>query len=402
MGVTTLSFAIVNADYSDLEWVIEYNCDWVKEIKPTTGTLKSGKTETIVVVIDRDKLNSGNNETILVIKTTNGRSEITVKAIGEERVLPSLNTLEATEVKATSAVLNGEIIHKGVPEYTERGFVYSTESMPTIETALSKLTVPVSSTNEYSYKLENLTMDNTYYVRAYAINNYGTAYSTNEINFTTHAILPQVTMESATDVSNGCASLHGTIVDAGDPPYTERGFVYSLSHSPTINDNKIVANGSGTGKFSIYTTSLPKGKKVYIRAYATIKEAGKTAYGDEIEILPEWIELPSIGIAVQAKDLGDADWSTASSMCKNSKLGGYNDWRLPTKEELVILYTNRDAIGGFIKSISGYWSSSFCKKYYNGAKYVNYYYYVDFYYGDLSSYDEGDSKYVRAVRTLTN
>lgn len=55
--------------------------------------------------------------------------------------------------------------------------------------------------------------------------------------------------------------------------------------------------------------------------------------------------------------LGDANWETAMSMAKNFRGGGYDDWYLPTKDELNLVYKNlRKA--GIISGDSRYWSSS--------------------------------------------
>lgn len=50
----------------------------------------------------------------------------------------------------------------------------------------------------------------------------------------------------------------------------------------------------------------------------------------------------------------------AASYCANLNEGGYDDWYLPSKDELDILFQNRGAIGGFVLSGSdtGYWTSS--------------------------------------------
>jgi hypothetical protein len=48
--------------------------------------------------------------------------------------------------------------------------------------------------------------------------------------------------------------------------------------------------------------------------------------------------------------------SYAAKLCSDLVLGGYDDWYLPSKDELFILYTNRIVIGGFASS--SYWSSS--------------------------------------------
>ncbi len=46
----------------------------------------------------------------------------------------------------------------------------------------------------------------------------------------------------------------------------------------------------------------------------------------------------------------------AAKICSDLVLGGYDDWYLPSKDELNKLYKNKTAIGGFV--IAHYWSSS--------------------------------------------
>ena len=46
----------------------------------------------------------------------------------------------------------------------------------------------------------------------------------------------------------------------------------------------------------------------------------------------------------------------AARICGNLILNGYDDWYLPSKDELNKLYLNRDIIGGFVDD--SYWSSS--------------------------------------------
>lgn len=47
----------------------------------------------------------------------------------------------------------------------------------------------------------------------------------------------------------------------------------------------------------------------------------------------------------------------AARLCNDLVIGGYNDWYLPSKDELNKLYINRIAIGGFV-NLAYYWSSS--------------------------------------------
>jgi hypothetical protein len=46
----------------------------------------------------------------------------------------------------------------------------------------------------------------------------------------------------------------------------------------------------------------------------------------------------------------------AAQVCASFKGGGYNDWYLPSKYELKLLYTKKDLLGGFAKDY--YWSST--------------------------------------------
>jgi len=284
-STNTLSFNIVNPGYVDLEWEIEEHCDWITEVKPAKGTLKYGKTEAIVVVIDRELLASGPNEAIIVVRSSNGSSDVKVTAIGAERYVPQINTLAASEVTSSSATLNGEITNPGAPAYTERGFVYSLNSMPTFDNMIARLTSPVTEDVTYSYALKGLTLGEKYYVRAYAINSVGTAYSTNEINFTTVASSPKLTVQDVTDmnVSKTSATFNGTVVNAGDPAYFERGFVYSADSNPTVNNTKVKANGTGEGTFSANVSGLILNQRYYVRTYAIskIKNSEQTVYSSE-------------------------------------------------------------------------------------------------------------------------
>jgi len=89
------------------------------------------------------------------------------------------------------------------------------------------------------------------------------------------------------------------------------------------------------------------------------------------------------------KDLGIMIWEDAKSKCEELGFG----WRLPTKEELYFLFTNKKLIGNFASN--SYWSSSEYDK--------GYAYSQSFYSGSQDNgdnYSKKDFLFVRAVRDL--
>lgn len=99
------------------------------------------------------------------------------------------------------------------------------------------------------------------------------------------------------------------------------------------------------------------------------------------------IKIQEIGLEVMTKDLGERNWGDAKIACENFGDG----WRLPTNEELSLMYINKDKIGGFTKNY--YWSST---------EYENYHAWV-FSFNDgivFGNFNKDFSFYVRAVRAI--
>jgi hypothetical protein len=90
---------------------------------------------------------------------------------------------------------------------------------------------------------------------------------------------------------------------------------------------------------------------------------------------------------VYPKDLGQHNWEDAKKVCED--LG--DGWRLPTREELHLMWLNRESIGGF--DAACYWSSS--DNYFNFA-WIQY-----FHNGSQYNGFKSNTLYVRSVRTLS-
>jgi hypothetical protein len=280
-------------------------------------------------------------------------------------VLATLSTDSVDNVNRNlgSARFNGTILTLGDPPYTERGFVYGLVHNPTIEDDTKK-TVSGSVAGAFSSNITGLVINNLYYVRAYATNVGGIVYG-NEITCDLNAVSPTLTTEAVSNIvstTTTTATFNGTIVSIGDPAYTERGFVYGTNPNPTITDTKVIVSGEGTGQFLSNVTGLTTQTTYYVRAYAIANNT--TFYGTQVNFaLGYYVMLQASGLMVQATDItGNSPGylSTVNSLCDNSTLAGYTDWRLPTQNELAILYNNRIVIGGFTTSgtITYYWSST--------------------------------------------
>ena len=84
--------------------------------------------------------------------------------------------------------------------------------------------------------------------------------------------------------------------------------------------------------------------------------------------------------------------SYAAKLCYDLVLGGYNDWYLPSRDELSKVYLNKAQIGGF-SNPNNYWSSSELSN-------INVWY-VYFSNGTVSSFNKNEvTFYVRAIRSF--
>jgi uncharacterized protein (TIGR02145 family) len=93
--------------------------------------------------------------------------------------LATISTTPISDIQPLSAKSGGNISNDGGASVTERGVVYAT--MPNPTTANLKITAG-SGTGIFIAALSPLASQQTYYVRAYATNSYGTAYGS-EVQF---------------------------------------------------------------------------------------------------------------------------------------------------------------------------------------------------------------------------
>ena len=117
-----------------------------------------------------------------------------------EIVLPTITTSNITNITFNSAICGGNLTNNGNSDETVKGLCWSTSTNPTYNST--------NSTNEgigsgsFSSTINNLTPSTTYYLKAYAQNESGTAYG-NEKSFTTLAEPPPTGPCNISSVTTG-------------------------------------------------------------------------------------------------------------------------------------------------------------------------------------------------------
>ena len=188
---------------------------------------------------------------------------------------PIVTTTSASGITSTTATSGGNIIYEGGSAVTARGVCWSTSRNPTLR---NSHTSDSSGTGNFTSSLTGLNAGTTYYVRAYAINSFDTAYG-NQIAFTTSAVAPTVTTTSVSGITSTTATSGGNVTSDGGSAVTARGVCWSTSQNPTLR-NSHTNNGSGSGSFTSNLTGLSAGTTYYVRAYAI--NSVDTAYGNQI------------------------------------------------------------------------------------------------------------------------
>lgn len=156
-------------------------------------------------------------------------------------VLPKVTTLTPSQLSETSAVVGGTVTSGGGLEVRERGIVYSTKQNPTISNLSNTIRPCGSGTGEFTLTLTSLQENTTYYIRAYATNDVGTAYG-EEVSFTTKEQSSTEPVVTETITVNGVSFkmvaveggtfTMGATSEQGSDAYSDE----SPTHSVTLSD----------------------------------------------------------------------------------------------------------------------------------------------------------------------
>ncbi|MBN1187363.1 MAG: hypothetical protein JXB49_34120 [Bacteroidales bacterium] len=133
---------------------------------------------------------------------------------------------------------------------------------------------------EFSSALDSLTINSTYYIRAYFKIDDFVVYG-NEITFNTlPPSSPAIQTVDISDINRTYAKCSYNITNDGGSAITQRGICYGTSTNPDITNNLHTTIYEGSvGTYTEYALGLTSNTTYYIRAYAK-NQVGIT-YGNE-------------------------------------------------------------------------------------------------------------------------
>jgi len=203
--------------------------------------------------------------------------------------VPLITTSPITALKSTSATGGGNITSDGGALLTARGVCWSKSQNPTTS---NFKTYDGLVSGIFVSSITGLTPGTTYYFRAYATNNIGTAYGS-QITATTPLNLGITTIASSAITASTITS-GGNVTSDGGYLITARGVCWSNSQNPTTANSK-TTNGTGSGTFTSSIIGLRPGATYYIRAYVT-NSKDTTVYGNQV-VTKTLAALPTITTA---------------------------------------------------------------------------------------------------------
>ena len=241
---------------------------------------------------------------ILAVSCTN--SEESILSVN---TTASISTDQITSINQNSFVVGGTIVNDGGSNIFAKGVCWNINTQPTI--ALNTKTIDGAGNDNFMSVVSGLQAGTTYYVRSYATNQSGTSYGNERICTTSTIAIGQ----------NFQGGIIAYILKVGD-----NGFIFGQNHGLIV---------TSTDLSGMYTWGCPN---ILIGNTSALLGAGKTN---------------TLSIVTKCSVNG-----IAARVCNDLTLNGYDDWFLPSKDELNKIFLNKNLIGNVGNGSSNSYLSS--------------------------------------------
>jgi len=244
--------------------------------------------------------------------------EVTFLTEGKTLPVVKTGTVDADDISRVSMVGVLEEMGRGVSRVSAHGHVWSESPGPVLDAGDSHSDNGASmATGEFYTVTGDLEAASTYYIKAYATNEVGTAYG-EESSFNTAGV-PAVKTGDLELAGINAAHVSGEVMDDGGVAITSMGFCASSRPEPTINDIVAYSDENETGAYSATIRGLDETTSYSVRAF--VSNEYTTVYGEEIVVetaaRPVMIDI-SGGSFTMGKDEADKDYSPAHRVTLSS------------------------------------------------------------------------------------
>jgi|GEM_PF-2377353 len=211
----------------------------------------------------------------------------------QQTSLPSVTSFLVTAVSATTASCGGTVISDGGDSVTDRGVCWSTNPSPNIANSLTK---NGSGKGDFFSSLTGLSFNTTYYVRAYATNKNGTAYSS-QVQFLTlrYITIAGDSTGALGSTANLLALPAGVFVDSLGYIYvSDQGNKRVQKFLPGTKNATTVAGGNGAG---------PNANQITAPTGIFVDKSGNLYVADGANHrVQKWVPGASAGVTVAGTD----------------------------------------------------------------------------------------------------
>ncbi len=251
--------------------------------------------------------------------------------------IPTVTTANVTDITSTAAITGGNVVSDGGASVLARGVCWSTSHNPTRADSHTSDSTGIGNFTSYP---QALTTNATYYVRAYALNNIGTAYG-EELSFTTVEAYPCHGAATLTDIDGNIYNTvqigtqcwmkenlrttkyaDGIPISQFESVGTEPAWRYPNGDSTNITTYGLLYNGPAAMRFEYdFVYDSTSNANDY-----TPGTQGICPTGWHVPTIAEWSQMRSAVGNIAAKFSGDTGWesSTVENAAGNFSASGRN------------------------------------------------------------------------------